>query len=108
MRAGNLSLAIGHHFLRLLAQAFNAQVHDVTLLEVHRRRLAVFFDAHAHAGWCARGDDVAWLQGHELANVTYQFGDAKNHGFGGAGLHALAVHVQEHFSNSGHWVLHPW
>ena len=95
----------------MLAQAFNAQVHDVALLEEHRRWLAIFLDTHAHAGWRAGGDDVTWLQGHELADVADQFGDTKNHGLGGASLHALAIHVQEHLEvlNIGHFVFgdHP-
>jgi hypothetical protein len=81
----------GHHFLALLAQALDAQRHDVALLQEQRR-----LHAHADAGRRAGGDDVAGQQRHELAHVAHHLGGAEDHGLGVAGLHALAVDVQPH------------
>ena len=92
MRLTGVSELESHHFLGLLAQTVDAKVHHIAALEVHRGRLAIDLDAHAHAGWCAGGDDVARLQRHELAHIADKLGHAKNHGLGVAGLKAHAVH----------------
>ena len=46
-----------HHHLALLAQAFNAQRHHVTLFQVER-----WLHTQTDAGRCAGGDDVTWHQ----------------------------------------------
>ena len=52
--------------------------------------------AHADARRGAGGDDVARLQGHELADVADDLGHGEDHGAGVARLHALAVDVEPH------------
>ena len=49
-------------------------------------------DARRRAG----GDDVARLEQHELADIADEMRDAEDHRLGVAGLHALAVDVEEH------------
>ena len=85
-----------HHQLALLAQTFDTQRHHIALFQEHRRWFAIFLDAQTHARRGAGGDHVAWHQRHELAQIAHNFRAAENHGFGVAGLKALAVHVQPH------------
>ena len=61
--------------LFLFAQAFDAQSHDIAMLQEHRWLLSQP-DTRRRAG----GDQVAGLQGHKLADVMDQLGNIKNHG----------------------------
>src|SRR3546814_18391569 len=77
--------SIRHHVLALLAEAGDAEGHDVARFQVDRRLLA-----HADAGRRAGGDDVAGPQAQEAADVADQVRHAEHHGAGGAILGALA------------------
>src|SRR5688572_10498001 len=81
----------GHDLLLLLAEAFDAEGHDVASLE-EDRRLHAEADARRRAG----GDDVARLQHHELRHVMQDVSTGEDHRVRAAGLHALAVDVEVH------------
>src|SRR5260221_1070826 len=85
-------LGEGHDLLALLAQAADAERHDVARLEEHRIRL----DAHADPGRRAGGNDVAGQQRHVVADVRHDLRAAEDHGARVARLHALAVDVEPH------------
>ncbi len=51
-------------FLLLLAETLNTKTDDVAMLQELR-----WLHPHAHAGWCARRDDVARLKRHEVGDV---------------------------------------
>ena len=86
------SVDVGFDLLRLLAEALDAEAHGLAGLQEDRVRL----HAHADAGRRAGGDDVAGLQGHELADVADELGDAEDHRLGRAVLAAVAVDLEPH------------
>ncbi len=59
------------------------------------------FLTHADTGWRPGRDDVARLKRHEIRDVRHEVVHAEDHGGGGAGLHALAVHIQPHGKGLG-------
>src|ERR1043166_2494678 len=94
-RTGRLSRSSAvarHPFLPLLAEAGDAEGHDVPRLEVHRLGL----HAQTHARRRARGDEIARKQRHVLREIRHELGDAEDHGARIAALTLLAVHVQPH------------
>src|SRR5581483_10886358 len=77
--------------LALLAEAFDAERHDVADIEILRR-----LHAGADAGGRAGGEHVAGQERHELRDIGDAFGDREDHGRGRAGLLAFAVDVEPH------------
>ena len=77
--------------LLLLAEAGDAEADGLAGFQEFRR-LHAGADARRRAG----GDHVARLERHEAADIADQVGDAEDHRLGVAGLHALAVDVEEH------------
>src|SRR5579871_2059801 len=77
--------------LALLAEAFDAERHDVADIEI-LRRLHAGADARRRAG----GEHVAGQERHELRDIGDAFGNREDHGRGRAGLLALAVDVEPH------------
>src|SRR5215471_17894467 len=81
-----------HHFLSLLAESLDAELHRVAGFQILRLRLHAERDARRRAG----DDDVTGLQHHELRAVPHKVGDAEDHGLGGALLAGLAIHTKPH------------
>src|SRR5579883_3129544 len=70
--------------LALLAEAFDAERHNVADIEILRR-----LHAGADAGGRAGGEHVAGQERHELRDIGDAFGNREDHGRGRAGLLAL-------------------
>src|SRR6266852_4748181 len=65
-----------HHVLPLRTEFGDTEFDHVTRLQVHRGRLS----AHANAGRCTGGDEIARIERHELADIAYQRANGENHG----------------------------
>src|SRR5258708_8779659 len=79
----------GNDLLLLLAQSLDAEMNPVTGTQESGG-----FLAHPHTGRRTRADDVARLQGHELADVVNQETRAPYHGRGRTFLIAAIVYVK--------------
>src|SRR5689334_12412260 len=77
--------------LLLLAEPGDAEAHRLPRLEEFRR-----LHARPDAGRRAGGDHVAGFDRHKAADIADQEGRAEDHRLSIAGLHALAVDVEEH------------
>ena len=64
-------------FLTLRAETVNAEGDDIAGVEEFLR-----LHAHADAGWCAGGDDVAGMQRHQSGNIGNDFRNVEDHGRG--------------------------
>ena len=85
-------LVVGDNSLLLFAEAFDAEADGLACAEE-----GWWFHAHADAGGCAGGDDVAGVEREELAEVADERADAEDHRGGGAVLVALAVDFEPEF-----------
>src|SRR5689334_14214686 len=66
------------------------------LLDLHHYLIPILhpqwrFAAHPHTKWRAGADQVAWLQGHELADVRDQVRHVEDHVVRIGALHHLAI-----------------
>ena len=52
------------------------------------------FEAHSDSSWRACGDDIAWKQAHELAQIVNDESDAEDHVSGVAVLDPLSIKVE--------------
>src|ERR1700730_7800419 len=77
--------------LELLPKLLDTNPHGLSWLEVDGRGLS-----QPDARWSTGGDDVAWLQRHELTDIADKIGWAEDHGCRAAVLVPVPVHFQPH------------
>src|SRR6202167_3093624 len=72
--ASESSFLVGHDLLLRFAEAFDPQGHNVAGLQVNRR-----FHPQRHSRRGSGADHITGKQGHELAHVGHQIGNAEDH-----------------------------
>src|SRR5262245_32634915 len=83
------TLLVPDYFLLLLAQAVDAEAHDIAGLEIPGR-----LHSHADTGRRAGGDDVARHQREELREIGDEVEHPEHHGRRRTVLHPLAVDLE--------------
>src|SRR5690242_21551057 len=78
------------------SQLSNLDLHDISWSEKHLWTTGI-----AHATWSARGDDVPWLQRHDLRDVGKRGGNVENKVARVGLLHHLAIEPQGHIEGMG-------
>lgn len=79
--------------LALFAEAFDTEFDDIAGFEVDGSGL----DAEADTGRGSGADDIAWEQGHEVADIAHELGDFEDHLCGAAVLPFEAIDGEPHF-----------
>src|ERR1700689_3184901 len=78
-------------FLPCPAKIVDPQFNDIARLQILLRP-----HTQTNSSWGSGADDIAGQQRHELANVTDEGGNTKNHFAGGASLPEGSVNLQPH------------
>src|SRR5438034_8179310 len=78
------------------SQLSNLDLHDISWSEKHLRTTSI-----ADTTWSARGDDVPWLQRHDLRDVGKHGGNVENIVARVGLLHHLAIEPQGHIEGMG-------
>ena len=91
----------------LSSQTFDAEFDHIASFQE-----TLWLHAEADSGRGAGGDNISGMQGHELAEIGNDMGNAIDHGLAGAVLHRLAIDLQPHAEvlRIGYFVLgyEPW